>query len=174
MTMRAMSHASPRPARSSILLAAALLAFVGFAVGPVAHPAPTNAATADYMEGLLVKWINHARQNRGIAPLKVGWRLEDLAGDRAATMASTGRMEHTSCLSCALNSHGVSYDRCGEVIAYTTYPWGYDAARSIFRGWKGSSAHWGILMSSRYHRIGIGVAYRSSAHATFAAGILVG
>jgi uncharacterized membrane protein len=52
--MRAMSHRSPRLTRSSILLIASLVAFVGLAAGPVAHPAPANASTACYMEGLIV------------------------------------------------------------------------------------------------------------------------
>lgn len=172
MTMRAMSHASPRPARSSILLAAALLAFVGFAVGPVAHPAPTNAATADYMEGLLVKWINAARQARGVPAMKVGSKLTDLAGDRAVELARANKLYHPSCLSCLLRQRGVSFSSCAEVVAGTTYPWGYDAARSIYRSWKGSSGHWSILMSRTYTKFGIGVAYRSSNHTTFAAGVL--
>jgi uncharacterized protein YkwD len=143
-------------------------------VGPVANPAPVNAGTADYMEDLLLKWVNDARASRGIPRLKVGWRLEDLAGDRAAEMARAGRIWHPSCLSCLLRKRSVSFSRCGEVIAWTSYPWGYQAARSIFLTWKNSSGHWGILMSRGYTRVGFGVAYRSSGGTTYAAGILVG
>ena len=172
--MRAMSARSPRTTRLSILLAAALLAFVGLAVGPVAHPAPTNASTATYMEGLLTKWVNSARANRGVPALKVGTKLTDLAGDRATSMAKTGDLVHPSCLACVFRSYDVSFDTCGEVLAWTSYPWGYDAARSIFRSWKNSSTHWSILMSRSFHRIGIGVAYRSSDHTTWAAGEVAG
>jgi uncharacterized protein YkwD len=172
--MRAMSATSPRPANrrlapTSILLTAVLAAFLGLAIGPVAHPAPTNAATASYMEGLILKWVNNARANRGIGPLHTTTRLTNLAGDRAATLASTKNLVHPSCLSCTFRSYGISFTKCGEVIGMTTYPWGYDAARSIYLGWKRSSTHWTILMSRGFHRIGIGVAYRSSDRSTWAA-----
>jgi uncharacterized protein YkwD len=174
VTMRAMSLSTPRSRRPSILLAAALVAFLGFAVGPAAHPAPAAASTASYMEGLIVKWVNHARANRGLAPLHVTTRLTRLAGDRSAKLASTQNLVHPSCLSCVFNSYGISYTRCGENIAWTSYPWGRDAARSIYLGWKGSSSHWTILMSRSYHRIGVGVTYRSGTHTTWAAAELAG
>jgi uncharacterized protein YkwD len=172
--MRAMSAKSPRPALKGILLTAALAAFVGLGVGPVAHPAPVAATTASYMEGLLVKWINGARANRGVAPLKAGSKLTNLAGDKAASMAKSTVMSHASCLGCVFRSYSISFSTCGEVLAYTTYPWGYQAARSIYNGWKSSSSHWSILMSRSFHRIGIGVAYRSSNHSTWAAGEVAG
>ena len=174
MTMRAMSASSPRHTRRSILLTAVLAAFLGLAIGPVAHPAPTNAATADYMEGLIVKWVNNARENRGLPHLKVGWKLTKLAGARAATLAKTGELAHPACLSCAFRNFDISFTSCGEVVAMNSYPWGYEAARTIFLTWKHSPGHWAILMGKGYHRIGVGVAYRSSDHTTWAAGDLAG
>ena len=174
MTMRAMSGVSSRPARSSILLAAALLAFVGLALGPVAHPAPAQASTASYMEGLIVKWVNNARANRGIRELRVTTKLSDLAGDRAATLAKTANLVHPSCLSCTFRSYDISFSTCAEDIGMTSYPWGYDAARSIYLAWKHSSTHWSILMSRKFGRIGVGVAYRSSGATTWAAADLAG
>ena len=174
MTMRAMSGVSTRPARSSILLVAALIAFLGFAVGPVAHPAPASASTATYMEGLIVKWVNNARASRGIPALKVGSTLTDLAGDRAASAARNKSLAHPSCLSCVFRSYGISFSACGEVLAWTSYPWGYQAAKAIYNSWKSSPTHWTILMSRSYTRIGVGVAYRSSNHTTWAAGEVKG
>ena len=174
MTMRAMSVTSPRLRHRSILLAAALVAFLGLATGPVAHPAPAAASTATNMEALVVKWVNNARANRGIAPLHVTTRLTNLAGDRSATLARTTNLIHPSCLSCVFRSYDISFSRCGEAIAWTSYPWGYDAARSIYLGWKGSSTHWTLLMSRGFHRIGVGVTYRSGDHTTWAAAELAG
>jgi uncharacterized protein YkwD len=155
-----------------IAIAAVVLTAALSVVGPVSHPARVEASTASYMEGLLAKWINDARASKGIPKLTIGTKLTDLAGDRAATMASNNKLAHPSCLGCLLNARNISWTTCGEVIAGTTYPWGYDAARSIFNAWKGSSGHWGILMSRNFTRIGLGVAYRSSNHNTFAAGVL--
>jgi uncharacterized protein YkwD len=174
VTMRAMSATYPRPARRSILLTAVLAAFLGLAIGPVAHPAPTNAGTADYMEGLIVKWVNNARANRGIPRLDVGPKLTRLAGDRAWTLAQTGSLAHPSCLGCVFQNYGISFRTCGEVLAMNSYPWGWQAARTIFLTWKHSPGHWGILMSRAYHRIGVGVSYRASDHTTWAAGDLAG
>ena len=168
-----MSGDTSHRTRPSLVLVAALFALIALGAGPVAHPAPANASAAT-MEAKLVTWINNARATRGIPPLKVGWRLVDLAGDRAATMARTGKMVHVDCLACVLRSRGVSFGRCAETLSYTTYPWGYEAAHSIFLGWKNSRDHWSILMSRSYTRFGVGVAYRSSDHATFAAAVLVG
>jgi len=174
VTMRAMSAPTTRPRKPGILLAAALIAFLGFAVGPAAHPAPAAASTASYMEGLIVKWVNNARANRGIAPLRVTTRLTNLAGDRSATLASTQNLIHPSCLSCVFRTYTISFNRCGEAIAWSSYPWGYQAAHSIFLGWKGSPTHWSLLMSRDYHRIGLGVTYRSSDRTTWAAAELAG
>ena len=169
-----MSGESPRLGRSSLVLAALVAAFAALAVGPVAHPEPVNAGTAANMESKILGWINNARDNRGLRPLRVTDKLRNLAGDRASTMAKTGDLEHPDCLSCLLKNRGISFDTCAETIAFTTYPWGREAARSIFRAWKGSSGHWAILMSRDLKRIGIGVAYRSSNNGTFGAAVLAG
>jgi uncharacterized protein YkwD len=167
-----MSGGSPRLALSTLVLVASFAATGALAVGPIANPEPVYAGTAETMEGYLVRWINSARVNRGIPALRVGSLLTSVAGYRASTMAKTGKLEHVSCLACLLRSWGVSFSRCGEVIAYTTWPWGYEAAHSIFRGWKGSTSHWSMLMSRDYTRFGVGVAYRSSNRSTWAAAVL--
>ncbi len=166
----------PRPARilARLAIASFLLATVATVVGPVAHPAPASASTASYMEGLLVKWINEARADRGIPKLTVGTKLTTYAGDRAATMASNNKLAHPSCLGCSLNARDIDWNTCGEVIAMNTYPYGYDAARSLYNQWKGSSGHWTILMSRSFKRFGVGIAYRSSNHATYGAAVLAG
>jgi uncharacterized protein YkwD len=169
-----MSGESPRLGRTSLVLAALIAAFTALAVGPVAHPEPVSAGTAANMESKILGWINDARDNRGLRPLRVTDKLRDLAGDRASTMARSGDLEHPDCLSCLLRKRDISFDTCAETIAFTTYDWGHDAARSIFTAWRGSSGHWDILMSRKLRRIGIGVAYRSQNDGTFGAAVLAG
>ncbi len=168
-----MLMAASRSVRTRLALVLAF-AFLGLSLGPLANPAPVHAGTAATIESNLLKWVNAERTKRGIPALKLRSRLVDLAGDRAAKMASTGDLEHTGCLSCKLRNRGISFKTCSEVIAYTTYPWGDQAAQSIFNGWRGSSTHWGILMSRNYSGVGFGVAYRSSNRSTWAAGVLTG
>ena len=168
-----MLMAASRSVRTRLVLVLAF-AFLALSFGPLANPAPVQAGTADTMEANLLRWVNAERTKRGIPALRLRSGLVDLAGDRAVKMASTNEMEHANCLSCKLVNRGISFSRCSEVIAYTTYPWGDQAAQSIYNGWKGSSMHWGILMSRSYTGVGFGVAYRSSNRTTFAAGVLTG
>ena len=178
MTTTAATRVQRGPIRRAraALLALALSGLVT-AVGPVSHPAPASASissTATYMEGLIVGWVNNARAARGLPKLTVGSILVRVAGDRATAMANGAPFAHPSCLSCLLRSYGVVFSRCAEVIAWNSYAWGYTAARTVFNQWRNSSAHWSILMSRSYRRIGIGIAYRSRDASTFAAGVLAG
>ncbi len=169
-----MSGERPRLARPSLVLAALLIALAALAAGPAAHPPSVNAGTAATMESKILGWINDARDNRGLRPLRVGDKLRDLAGDRASTLARTGDLEHPDCLACMLRNRDISFNSCGEVIAFTTYPWGHDAARSVFNAWRNSSTHWSLLMGRGFDRIGIGVAFRNSNDSTWGAAVLTG
>ena len=143
--------------------------------GVLADPAPAHAGTADTIEAKVLALVNAAREERGKPPLRLRASLVDLAGDRAAKMASTGVLKHPKCLSCVLDRRGISYSGYGETIAWT-YPWGPEAARKLFRIWRNSPPHWAILMSANLDRIGIGVARRGSGSnaATYAAAVLTG
>jgi uncharacterized protein YkwD len=158
--------------RPRLLLVSVLAAFVVAGLGPLAHPPVAQAGTAEAMENQILEWINQDRAKIGKPALRLRTSLRDFAGDRASYMASTNELKHPSCLGCKLNQRGISWTRCGEVIAWTTWPWGWQAAKSIFNGWKGSSGHWNLLMSSSYGRIGIGVAYRSQNRSSWAAAVL--
>ena len=169
-----MSGERSRLVRPSLVLAAFIAALAAMTVGPVAHPAPVSAGTAANMESRILGWINDARDNRGLRPLRVTDKLRNLAGDRAAQLARSGDLEHPGCLSCLFNGRNIEWDHCGEVIAMTTWDWGHDAARSIFEAWRGSPPHWDLLMSRDFGRIGLGVAHRSQGDSTWAAGVLAG
>lgn len=155
-----------------LIVTAVLAASFVMAAGPMAHPTDVAASTASSMESQILGWVNAERSKRGLVPLRLHSGLVSLAGDRAAQMASTGVMAHPSCLSCVINARGIQWYGVGEVIAYTTWPWGSQAAKSVFNGWKGSPGHWNLLMSNQFNYIGFGVAYRSANGATFAAGVL--
>jgi uncharacterized protein YkwD len=159
-------------ALARLLLTASFAALVATSVGPLAHPATVAAGTAETMEAKILSLVNAERTKRGLVPLRLHSGLVDLAGDRAAYMVSINQMQHISCLGCTLNSRGIQWWAAAEDIAFTSYPWGDQAAMSIFNGWKSSSGHWAILMSANLNYIGLGVAYRSSNHATYASAVL--
>jgi hypothetical protein len=162
--LRATRHSLRR-----IALLAMLGAILAIGIGPASSPPAVSASTATTMQTEILGWVNSARAARGLAPLRLLSSLVSYSASRAATMASTGVLAHPSCLSCQLTSRGIQYYSAAEDIAATSYPWGDQAAQSIYNSWKASSGHWAILMSSTYNYIGIGVAYRSSNHWTFAA-----
>ena len=167
--------ARPR-ARSAALLRLALAAvFVATGltvVGPVANPSPVAAATASDTEATILGWINAERTKRGLVPLRLHAGLVDLAGDRATTMASTGVFKHPSCVKCLFDNRGIQYWSGTEVIAWSGYELSENPANSLFSAWRNSSLHWGILMSSKYNYIGLGVADKSSTNGTYLAGLL--
>jgi uncharacterized protein YkwD len=161
----AVSHA-----RASLVAAAVALVLV--TAGALADPKPASASIATTVEAKLLSLINNARGERGVDPLRLRASLEEFAGDRAERMASTGVLKHPRCLPCMLDARDISYSTYGETIAWT-YPWGIEAARKLYRIWKHSPPHWGILMSRNYDRIGIGVAKRNDG-STWAAAVLTG
>jgi len=167
MTRPRLAAAVPR-----LLIAALLAASFVTALGPLAHPAPVAASTADTMESRILGSINAERARYGLVPLRVHSGLVGLAGDRAAYMASIGSLQHLSCLSCTLNSRGVQWYGAGEAIASNNYPWGSWSADIVFKSWMSSSTHRALLLSSKFNYIGIGVAYRSANGSTYADAVL--
>lgn len=159
---------APRPALRRLVLIAAVAAIVATGVGPAAHPTPARAATSSSIESQLLGWVNTERAKRGLVPLRTNPTLVTFAGDRATHMASTGVLAFPSCLTCMYDSYGIQRYTYGEIISWSTYAWGDEAAQSIWNGWKGSTSHWAKLMSSTFNYIGIGIAYRSANGSTWA------
>ncbi len=168
-------HAHARvPAIGHLVLAIVVSVVVLGGFTPISAPGQVRAGTAETMESHLVGWINSSRAKLGLHALRVHPGLTQLAGDRAATMARTGVLSHTiaGCLSCSLSARGIQWYSDGEVIAENTYPWGDQSALALFNWWKGSSMHWGLLMSRTFNYLGVGVGYRSSNRMTFGSVVL--
>lgn len=158
--------------RLRLAILAAMTALVILGTGALADPRPTSAAVTDEsIEAQILSLVNTARANRGLAPLRMGPKLQQFAGSRAAYMARTGVLKHPTCLPCMMRNWGITFSNYGETIAWTFAPWGSKAAASIFNIWRNSPPHWGLLMSPKYSRVGIGVALRSNG-ATYAAAVL--
>jgi uncharacterized protein YkwD len=159
-------QSAPARGRRGLAVVAAVLALTAVSVS---LPAPTRASTESTMESSMRSWINHDRSVRGLRPLRNDPRLETLSGDRASWMASTKKLSHDSadgspCT--AMTKRSIYWYRCGEDIGWAT-GWSKATAKYIYKLWRGSSGHWGLLMSSKYNYMGIGVA-RSSNGRTYA------
>lgn len=165
-----------RPARPSAVIRLALVAVFAATgltvVGPAANPTTVAAVTTGTVESTILGWINAERVNRGLVPLRRHAGLVDLAGDRADEMASTGVFKHPDCVHCLFDQRGIQYWSGTEIISWTSLELSLDAAKSLYNAWRNSSLHWGILMSSKYNYIGLGVADKSATRGTYAAGLL--
>jgi hypothetical protein len=107
--------------------------------------------------------------------LRFDSRLWDLAGDRAARMASTGIMSHSvaGSLSASLSARGIQRYSSGEDIGYSTAARGLASTNELFNLWRASSSHWALMMSSRYNYVGVGLAFRSRTGQTFGSIVFV-
>lgn len=136
-----------------------------------------SAVTTTTLEYRILGWINQARVERHLVPLRADSRVWDLAGDRSAVMASRNVLSHTVAgyVGTQLASRGIKWYRWGEAIAYTNRPAGTYATADLFAQWKNSKPHWDLLMSPNFNYIGIGIgmAYRSGTGRTFGDMILI-
>jgi hypothetical protein len=101
--------------------------------------------------------------------------MTSLAGDRATRLAATGVLSHDTagCLPCELDARGIGWHLYGETIAGTGYPWGMEAAQSLYGALAGSPPHWDVLMGPAFDSVGVGIAYRDANQNTYLAIVLI-
>jgi uncharacterized protein YkwD len=149
----------------------ALAALVASLVVLPAVSSTANASTATDMAAQIVKAMNRDRAARGLVAYRTWGALTSLADDRAASLASKNTLSHAAAggdVGSALTGRGIQWYSFGEAIGESGYPWGSQAASNLYGMWKGSSSHRALMFSSHFNYIGVGVAYRSSNHTTWA------
>ncbi len=125
-------------------------------LGSVPSAAPRQAA--------VVRLLNAARAEHGLAPLRHDPRLTRAAARHSRDMVAHRYFAHESRdgarFSTRIAATGFMRDRprwwVGENLA-----WGRDrgaAPESVVLAWLRSPAHRGVVLSARYRRVGIGVA----------------
>ena len=152
-------------------IAALLLALSVILIGA---PVAVQATTTTDAEITLLRWINQARADRGLISL-TGWSiLHDVSGYRAQRMANQGVLSHTIAgnLGTQITSSGADWYRYGETIGWSSSSNPLDAARALYNAWRGSSAHWSLLMSSRFNYVGAGLGLRAANGRTYGAIVL--
>jgi uncharacterized protein YkwD len=118
----------------------------------VAGTAADQASAVTEKERAMVRLINRSRRNHGLSALKISWKISGAAHRHSVRMARRGNLYH-SCLSCLMNSSGVTWRRAAENIGVGTSP------RAIHRSMMRSSVHRTNILGS-YRRIGPGVVKR--------------
>ena len=130
-----------------------------------AAPMPTAAAPSpsDVASAVLAA-VNQGRVERDLVPYRTWDALTSLAMARARRMADARTLSHAAAggnVGSALNARGLDWLGYGEAIGATGWPWGDEAAASIYEMFMDSAVHRGLLMSGTYNYVGIGAALAS-------------
>lgn len=108
----------------------------------------------------VVEVVNARRAEHGLDPVRANRRLMSAARVHSADQAAMQRMTHT----------GSDGSNVGQRLSRAGYDWsnwaenvaaGYPSARSVVRGWMGSTAHRANVLAADVRHIGVARAYAS-------------
>ncbi len=161
LSIRRTLPASPR-ASARVVVGLVVLSLL---VVLLASATPTRAATIttiDGAESALVKALNAERAKAGLVALRVDSRLQVIAGQRSADMATNHYFSHTEpdgdTWVDALAAAGVRWYSTGEAIAWDSYQSLDDTVHITDAGWMGSPPHRALVLSTSFNYIGVGLA----------------
>jgi uncharacterized protein YkwD len=119
----------------------------------LAAPAAAQGTTAGASEQALLRAVNDARAQRGLAPLDVDAALVRAARSHSRTLLERDVLTHGDFAS-RLRRFGARGALLAENLAWATGP--YAHARAIVRAWLRSPGHRENLLHPGYRRIGLG------------------
>jgi len=139
-----------------------LIALVAAAVVLMVAAVPAQAATPRWMD--LFRAINHVRTSHGLRPIATSTRLHLAARRHSHDMLWRGYFAHTSPTGSTLTQRvmGSGFITYGQWWAGETLAWGngsYGNPAGVVQAWLKSPEHRAIMLSPRYHLVGIGRAY---------------
>ena len=119
-------------------------------------PTPPNSNTVSEREQQMLDFVNAARAEQGIAPLKFDMELLEVARTKAKDMADNDYFSHTSPTYGSpfdmINDFGIEYSYAGENIAK------HRSVQNAFDALMNSDGHSKNILNSRFEYIGIGIA----------------
>lgn len=105
--------------------------------------------------------VNIERKNAGLKPLTMAIPLCKGARAKSQDMVKNNYFGHTSPVYgspfAMMKSFGISYTNAGENIAS-----GQRTPEAVVRAWMNSEGHRKNIMSTKFGKIGVGYAYKSS------------
>lgn len=119
-------------------------------VGTTLISAPPASATQSTLERRLIAKINHAREIRGLPPLRARSGLSDYARQHSAEMAGRSFLFHTvdfSAICC--------WSSIGENVGTG------DTVRQLHRAFMASPAHRANILDRRFRAVGVGIVVRN-------------
>jgi uncharacterized protein YkwD len=171
-------HDGPMRSLGRRLTTLALAATLLVALAPAASAADgldTSSTAIRAAEKDVLALTNRQRTERGLVALRWDSRIAELARDRAAYMADTGRFAHTEAdgddVFDMIVANDISWYGAGEIIAWNTAgPLDYSAQFAV-QGWMGSAGHKAIVLSSKYNYVGFGLAIDPDSGKRYWAGV---
>jgi streptogrisin C len=134
--------------KSKILIALlAVLALLWPAAGAQARPLSGSEVS-------LVRTINSARTSRGLAPLRVDFRLVRAARGHTADMLRRQYFAHGS-VSSRARAAGARGPIFGENLAWATGL----TAQWVIDKWLASPSHRAVMLRPGFRRVGVGIAF---------------
>jgi uncharacterized protein YkwD len=139
-----------------------LVALVAVAGVLGAAAGPAQAATPRWVN--LFRAINTVRTSHGLRPIAASQRLRAAAVGHSRDMLWRGYFAHTSPTGSTLVHRVVAsgFVTYGQWWAGETLAWGsgsYGTPSAVVKAWMRSPEHRAILLSPRYHLVGIGCRY---------------
>jgi uncharacterized protein YkwD len=139
-----------------------VIALVAAAGVLMAAAGPAQAATPRWMD--LFRAINKVRTSHGLRPIAISTRLHVAARRHSHDMLGRGYFAHTSPTGSTLTQRvmGSGFVTYGQWWAGETLAWGsgsFGNPATVIQAWLKSPEHRAIMLSSRYHLVGIGRAY---------------
>lgn len=127
---------------------------------PTEAPAPTPDQTSSYAQQVL-ELVNVERIKEGLGPLALDETLCAAADARAQEtirLFSHTRPDGTDCFT-VLDEFAIRCNAAGENIAA-----GYPTAAAVVNGWMNSEGHRANILSSSFHKLGVGFASAEDAY----------
>ena len=151
---------------STILRRLAPVAFAALVAVSATGARPSTTAAADLTIGeaetRMVQLLNAERAKAGLVPLRLDTRLAAIARGRSVDMATKHYFSHSQPdgrnVFDLINKAKITWYGAGEIIAWNNWPTLADSAEQARNGWMNSPGHRGIVMSTSYNYVGIGLA----------------
>lgn len=116
---------------------------------------PTLSETVAAYEAEVVRLVNQARAQNGLAALTLNWELSRVARYKSQDMVDRQYFSHTSPTYGTpfqmIKAFGLTYRSAGENIAY-----GQSTPQRVFDTWMNSSGHRANILNPSYTQIGVG------------------
>jgi len=147
----------PKPISALFAALILVLAVAVVAAGPVAASERTTS------EAVMLQLINHARTQRGLAPLHVQAAMNRAALAHSRDMMRRHYFSHSSPggASCAARARRAGYATSGcrswavsEVIGWGMSSFG--TPQAVFSSWMRSAYHRSIILGRRWRDVGVG------------------